>query len=299
MAGRLPPLNALRAFEAAARHMSFTRAAEELFVTQAAVSHQIRSLEDWLGLRLFRRLNRRLLLTDEGQAYIGPVRDALDRIAAATDGLRRSDAEGLLTVSVLPSFAATWLLPRLWRFRDAHPEIDVRIDARESLADFARDGVDVALRYGGGDYPGHHSVRFMTEEAFPVCSPALLERGPHPLRRPEDLRHHTLIRDFTEDLWDRWLRLAGVTGIDSRRGPSFNYLNMAIEAAIAGQGVALGRRAIVADALADGRLVRPFDITMPSLDAYYVVCPVATTARPKVAAFRDWLLGEAAAAGPG
>lgn len=296
MTGRLPPLNALRAFEAAARHMSFTKAAEELFVTQAAVSHQIRSLEDWLGLRLFRRLNRRLLLTDEGQAYAGPVREALDRIVAATNGLRRSDSEGLLTVSVLPSFAATWLLPRLWRFSESYPEIDVRIDARETLADFGRDGVDVALRYGGGDYPGHDSIHFMTEEAFPVCSPALVEGGSYPLREPADLCHHTLIRDFTEDLWDNWLKLAGVTGIDPRRGPSFNYLNMAIEAAIAGQGVALGRRAIVAGALADGRLVRPFDLAMPSASAYYFVCLAEAADRPKVAAFRDWLLAEAAAA---
>ncbi len=294
MSSRLPPLNALRAFDAAARHLSFTKAAEELFVTQAAVSHQIRTLEDWLGIKLFRRLNRRLLLTDEGQSYAGPIREALDGIARATVELRQSDNEGQLTVSVMNSFAATWLLPRLPRFRRAHPEIDVRVDVREGLADFTRDGVDVALRYGGGDYPGMASDWFLSEEAFPVCSPALVDGGPHPLRRPEDLKHHTLIHDFTERLWARWLDLAGVEGIDATRGPSFNLLNLAVEATIAGEGVALGRSAVVADALADGRLVQPFDLVMPSENAYYVVCPKEFAHRPKLVAFRDWLLAEAA-----
>ena len=295
MANRLPPLNALRAFEAAARQMSFTKAAEELFVTQAAVSHQIKTLEEWLGLKLFRRLNRRLLLTDEGQAYMGPIRDALDSIASATDALRRSDSEGLLTVSAMTSFAATWLLPRISKFGRLHPEIDIRVDVREELTDFVRDGVDVALRYGDGDYPDLSCDWLMAEEAFPVCSPLLADSGSHPLRTPEDLRHHTLIHDFAEDLWDNWLQLAGVKGVNTGHGPSFNLLNLAIDAAIAGEGVALGRRAIVAGALADGRLVQPFDLVMPSDNAYYFVCPKEIAARPKIAVFRDWLIEEARA----
>ena len=294
MTGRLPPLNALRAFEAAARHLSFTKAAEELFVTQAAVSHQIKTLEEWLGLKLFRRLNRRLLLTEEGQAYMGPVRDALSSIIAATDSLRASENEGLLTVSAMTSFAATWLLPRIPKFGRKFPDIDIRVDVREDITDFARDGVDVALRYGGGSYPGMDSVWFLAEEAFPVCAPALVEAGPHPLRTPEDLRHHTLIRDFTEDLWGRWLDLAGVSDIPYGHGPSFNLLNLAIDAAVAGDGVALGRSAIVAGALADGRLVQPFDLVMPSENAYFFVCPEETANRPKIQLFRDWIIKEAA-----
>lgn len=293
MAGRLPPLNALRSFEAAARHMSFTKAAEELFVTQAAVSHQIKTLEEWLGLKLFRRLNRRLLLTDEGQAYMGPIRDALSSIVAATDSLKQSESEGLLTVSVMTSFAATWLLPRIPEFGKQYPEIDIRVDVRDGLTDFGRDGVDVALRYGSGNYPDQSCDWFLAEEAFPVCSPRLTEGGDHPLREPEDLQHHVLIHDFTEDLWDRWLELAGVPGLKTRHGPSVNLLNLAIDSAIAGEGVALGRRAIVAGALADGRLVQPFDTVMPSENAYYFVCPKESADRPKIVAFRNWILEQA------
>ncbi|MBT5494785.1 MAG: transcriptional regulator GcvA [Alphaproteobacteria bacterium] len=293
MAGRLPPLNALRAFEAAARHLSFTQAAAELFVTQAAISHQIKTLEEWLGLKLFRRMNRRLLLTDEGQAYMAPIRDALSSIAAATDRLKRSETEGLLTVSAMTSFAATWLLPRLGQFSRLHPEIDIRVDVRDDLTDFSRDGVDVALRYGTGDYPDLASKWFLAEEAFPVCSPKLVEEGPHPLRTPEDLKHHTLIHDFTERLWDRWLELAGVSGVDTDHGPSFNLLNLAIDAAIAGGGVALGRSAIVQGALDDGRLVKPFDLMMPSANSYFFVCPQEIAERPKIVAFRDWIVEQA------
>lgn len=293
MAGRLPPLNALRAFEAAARHLSFTKASEELFVTQAAISHQIKTLEEWLGLKLFRRMNRRLLLTDEGQAYMGPIRDALSGIVAATDSLKRSESEGLLTVSAMTSFAATWLLPRLGQFSRQYPDIDVRVDVRDDLTDFARDGVDVALRYGSGDYPDLACEWFLAEEASPVCSPKLVEEGPYPLTTPDALKHHTLIHDFTEQLWDRWLELAGVTGVDTRHGPSFNLLNLAIDAAIAGDGVALGRSAIVQGALSDGRLVKPFDLVMPSANSYFFVCPKEIAERPKIVAFRDWILEQA------
>ena len=293
MVRRLPPLNALRAFEAAARHMSFTRAAAELNVTQAAVSHQVKTLEERLGLNLFRRHNRNLFLTDEGQAYFPAVRDALDALSAATENLRSLDTGGVLTVSVLPSFAARWLVPRLGRFRARHPEFDVRLDPSHALSDFARDGVDLAVRMGGGNYPGLHSVRLMDEVVFPVCSPDLLD-GPHPLRRPQDLCHHVLLHDEDRAQWRVWLTLNRIEGVDPERGPIFIDSSNLVEAAARGQGVALGRRALVSDDLATGRLVRPFAISQPYQSAYYIVCPEGQAARPKIKAFRQWLLDEAA-----
>ena len=226
MARRLPPLNAIRAFEAAARHLSFTKAAEELFVTQAAVSHQIKALEAALGLQLFRRFNRRLMLTDAGQAYLPPLREALDGIAAATERLRAVEQTGSLKVSVLPSFAAKWLLPRLSRFRERHPEIDVLVSANNALVDFARDEVDIAIRYGFGRHPELEVKFLMGDRIFPVCSPELLAAGP-PLREPADLRHHTLLHDAdalaTEsESWRVWLEAAGVSGVDASRGPGFS-----------------------------------------------------------------------------
>ena len=200
---RLPSLNALRAFEAAGRHLSFTRAAEELHVTQAAVSHQIKSLEEQLGIRMFRRGPRGLLLTDAGQSYLPDVREAFQRLTFATDRLLEDDARGAITVSVLPSFAARWLVPRLTRFRADHPDVEVRVSADDRLADFDRDDVDEAIRYGRGDYPGLKSDRFLSEELFPVCSPDLLARLP--LDRPEDLGRHTLLHDDMRIDWSVWL----------------------------------------------------------------------------------------------
>ncbi|MEE8533201.1 MAG: transcriptional regulator GcvA [Alphaproteobacteria bacterium] len=293
MARRLPPLNALRAFEAAARHLSFTHAAEELNVTQAAISHQVKALEERLGVQLFRRLNRALLLTDAGQAYLPPVRDAFDRLDEATERLFSHDSRGALTVSVLPSVAAKWLVPRLGRFRESHPDIDVRIDANMHLTDFSREDVDVALRYGGGKWPGLRADRLMTEDFFPVCSPALLE-GPVPLRTPEDLRHHTLLHDDNRTDWTVWFLAAGIEGGDPTRGPGFTDSSLVLQAAAEGQGVALGRSALAAVDLAAGRLVKPFDISLPATFAYYLVCPETTAERPKVVAFREWLFGEVA-----
>ncbi|MGQ0677880.1 MAG: transcriptional regulator GcvA [Rhodospirillales bacterium] len=288
----LPPLNALRAFEASARHLSFTRAAAELNVTQAAVSHQIKALEARLGIPLFKRLNRALLLTDAGQAYVPAVREAFEGIMRATDQLLRRDRGGVLTVSVLPSFAAKWLVPRLGRFREAHPEIDVRISTDHHITDFAREDVDMAVRYGQGDYPGLHTVRLMTEDVFPVCSPALL-KGRHPLLQPGDLRHHTLLHDDFRVDWRIWLLAAGVKDMDPDRGPAFTDSSMVVQAAVEGQGVALARSVLAASDLAAGRLVRPFDVSMPARWAYYAVCPLATRDNPKIKAFRDWLMAEA------
>jgi LysR family glycine cleavage system transcriptional activator len=292
MSRRLPPLNALRAFEAAARHLSFTRAAAELHVTQTAISHQIRALEERLGVRLFRRLPRGLLLTEEAQRYLPPVRDAFDRIAAATAQLAAGGSSGSLTVSVLPSFAAKWLVPRLGRFRAAHPDLDLRISASSQLVDFARDDVDVGIRMGRGHYPDLRVDRLFGESMVPVCAPEL-QNGAHPLRRPEDLRQHVLLHDDDHSGWQLWLELAGVEGVDAGRGPVFTDSAMVVQAAAEGQGVALARSVLAAGDLAAGRLVRPFEVSVPHDLAYYLVSPEATAEQPRIRAFRAWLLVEA------
>lgn len=294
MTRRLPPFAALRAFEAAARHLSFTRAAAELHVTQTAISHQIRGLEELLGVRLFRRLPRGLALTDEAQRYLPAVRDAFDRIQTATSELMSARAAGPLTASVLPSFAAKWLVPRLGRFRMAHPEIDLRISASLHLVDFAREDVDLGIRMGRGHYPGLRVDRLFGEALIPVCSPALLEHGP-PLRQPADLRHHLLLHDDDYTGWQLWLELAEVEGADAGRGPIFTDSGMVVQAAAEGQGVALARVALAAWDIAAGRLVRPFEVTLPHDLAYYLVCPEAAAERPRIAAVRAWLLAEATA----
>jgi LysR family glycine cleavage system transcriptional activator len=294
MSTRLPPLKPLPAFEAAARLLSFTEAAEELHVTQAAVSHQIRQLEDALGVRLFRRLNRGLLLTEEGQVFAGAVRQALGQIAEAADRAKRQDVTGALNVSCLPSFAAAWLVPRLGRFRSKHPEIDVRLSADYELTDFEAEDIDLSIRWGTGGYPGLHEVRLMTEEVFPVCSPRLLEDPERPLREPADLAHHTLLHDDIRTDWRVWLKAAGVSGINPEKGPRYNYSNLVLQAAMAGEGVALGRTAIAQDALRQGLLVRPFEFAIPSDYAYWIVCPENRKDQPKLRAFADWLLEEAA-----
>ena len=290
---RLPPLNALRAFEAAARHLSFTRAAGELHVTQAAISHQIKALEEWLGMALFKRQNRALLLTDAGQAYLPPLREAFDRIQDAPARLQARDRSGALTVSTFTSFAAKWLVPKLGRFAAAHPDIEVRLAINDALVDLVSDTADVGIRYGSGDWRGLRAERLMTEVVFVVCSPRLLE-GPAPLRRPEDLRHHTMLHDDLPEDWDTWLEAAGVGGIKARRDLAFNHSEMVLQAAIDGLGVALGRSVLVADDLAAGRLVKPFDLELPTQAAYYLVCLEGTQDRPKVKAFRDWVMAEVA-----
>ncbi len=290
---RLPPLNALRAFEAAARHLSFSKAADELSVTPAAVSHQIKGLEEWLGIPLFRRLNRAVMLSDEGQSYLVGVRDGLEAINSATEKLLQQGTSGALTVSTLPSFAVRWLLPRLTRFRDKHPDIDIRLSANEHITNFRKEDVDVVIRYGRGPYPGLHSELFMNEDSlFPVCSPALLE-GKFPLCSPEDLIHHTLLHDDLRIDWETWLSAAGLKGIDPRKGPSFNDSSMVLMAAMAGQGVALGRSTLAAEDLASGRLVKPFDMELKAGSAYHIVCPLEHMDRPQIVAFRNWLFEEA------
>ncbi len=286
----LPPLNSLRTFEAAARHRSFTRAAEELNVTQTAVSHQIRTLEERLGLKLFDRRGRTLRLTDAARGYLPSVRSAFDQLHDATERLIGPNPETTLTVNTLTTFAAKWLVPRLGGFQDLHPEISVRIATSMASVDFDRDDVDVAIRYGRGDWPGLRADRLIREDIFPVCSPKLLE-GPHPLGQPDDLARHTLLHvvGFRED-WRVWLTAANVDGVDSASGLKFDLALTALQAAIDGVGVALGRTALVERDLAAGRLVAPFDISLPIEAAYYVVAPEQTADRPQIKAFREWLI---------
>jgi LysR family glycine cleavage system transcriptional activator len=295
---RLPPLNALRAFVAAGRHLSFTRAADELAVTPAAVSQQVKLLEELLGARLFERRSRALALTDEGRAMLPGLADGFASIAEAVARVGARTDEGLLTVSVAPSFAAKWLVPRLDRFGAAHPGIDVRVQASHDIVDFAADGVDLAIRYGPGGYEGLSVERILPEEMVPVAAPALL-RGRHALTAPAALRHHTLLHDDSPDQdpscpdWRMWLKAAGVEGVDSRRGLRFNQSALVLEAAISGRGVALAKATLAAADLRAKRLVRLFGMRQRLGFAYWFVCPPAKAAWPKVTAFRDWLRDEA------
>lgn len=294
MPERLPSLNAMRAFEAAARHLSFTRAAEELNVTQAAISHQVKALEEELGMPLFRRLNRALLLTGAGQALHPAIGEAMTILSNAVDRLHRDDRAGELTVTTMDSFAATWLVPKLGRFRKAWPDIDVRVSTSDDPVDFNRSNIDLAIRYGAGNWPRLSVERLMTEEVFPVCAPELIEADP-PLICPSDLKHHTLLHDDTRLDWRMWLMAVGQHDIDPDKGPGYQHSNLVIQAAMQGDGIALARSVLVAEALASGRLVKPFDVALAAEYAYYIVCPPANLNRPKVKAFREWLIEEARA----
>ncbi|MBW5437113.1 LysR family glycine cleavage system transcriptional activator [Bradyrhizobium sp. GM2.2] len=292
MTARLPSLNGLRAFEAAARHLSFTLAASELNVTQTAISHQIRRLEEELGIRLFVRQNRALALTAEARDYLPGVRAAFNDLRLATDRLLRKDDDKVLTVSTLASLAAKWLLPRLTDFQEHHPGIDVRITTSTSLVDFQRDNVDAAIRYGRGQWPGLRADWLMADELFPVCSPSLL-RGDKPLRCPEDLKSHMLLHtsNANSDDWRLWLTAAGLPADIARQpGITFDMIFMTIQAAIDGIGVAMGRTSYVQDDIAKGRLVVPFKIALPADAGFYLVAPEGRREAPKLAAFREWMI---------
>jgi LysR family transcriptional regulator, glycine cleavage system transcriptional activator len=289
MATRLPSLNGLRAFEAAARHLSFTAAAGELNVTQTAISHQIRRLEEELGIRLFVRQNRTLALTPEAREYLPGIRAAFNDLRLATDRLLRKDGDRVLTVSTLASFAAKWLLPRLSSFQQAHPDIDVRITSSTTLVDFRRDDVDAAIRYGRGHWTGVRADWLTADELFPVCSPALLT-GDKPL---QDLAHHTLLHSSGgyDDDWRLWLTAAGQpSDISKQPGLSFDLILMTVQAAIDGLGVAMGRTSYVEGDIAKGRLVVPFNIALPADAGFYLVSPQARAESAKLSAFRQWLL---------
>lgn len=291
MSTGLPSLNGLRAFEAAARHKSFTRAAAELHVTQTAISHQIRRLEEQLGLQLFTRRKRALELTPAAESYLPAVRAAFEDLRQATARLRRRDRGELLTVSTIASLAAKWLLQRVALFQEAHPGIEVRLTASTHLVDFRREEIDMAVRYGRGHWPGLRADWLMAEDIFPVCSPKLLA-GARPLRQPEDLAHHTLLHaTLSREDWQLWLTAASLpTSLAAKRGLTFDQSFMAIQAAIEGHGVALGRTPITEADIAAGRLVVPFDVVLPAEAGYYIVAPEETADTPKIALFREWLL---------
>jgi LysR family glycine cleavage system transcriptional activator len=293
MPRRLPPLTTLPAFDAAARHLSFTKAAAELHVTHGAISRAVRNLEVHLGTRLFERATRSVQLTPSGAAYAGAVSAALDRLVAATLIATASRSAGVLSVSTSDGFAGRWLVPRLHRFHRDHRDVDVRLSTSGKLTDFATDEIDIAIRYGAGAYEGVVSELLAEEDVSPVCSPELLT-GKHPLRSPRDLRHHRLIHDNFRIDWATWLERAGVDDIDPSRGLTFESAAYAVEAAVQGQGVLLGRSALVSADLAAGRLVRPFDLALKSRWKYYVVYPDGAMQHQKVKAFRDWLFSEMA-----
>jgi LysR family glycine cleavage system transcriptional activator len=292
MLRRLPPLNALKAFEAAARSESVTRAAEELSVTQAAVSQQVKALEATLGIKLFNRERQRLVLTEAGREYLAVVRDALDRIAVGTDRLIQRQNAGVLTVSTSPDFAAKWLVYRLGRFAESHPEIELRVSATAHHMDFAREDVDLAVRHGDGNWAGLDVVRLCSERLFPVCSPKLVS-GRNRITTASELLKFPLLRLDDWKTWTRWFEAAGVTD-PVAHGPILNRASMLIDAAVDGHGVALARTVLAAWDIINGRLVRPIDVSLRMSNTYWIVCPKVTANIPKIATFRNWLLAEAA-----
>jgi len=306
---RLPPLNAVRAFEAAARHLSFKKAAAELHVTAGAVSHQVKLLESHLGVTLFRRLTRALELTPEAQALLPKVREGLDNLLEAVERLRDREGACSLTVVAPPNFASRWLVPRLNAFTRAHPNIELHVGSRSDTID-GREPTDarvanghdkpvVAIRFGSGHYPGMRVDEMFAADYVPVCSPRLL-KGEHALRKPADLRFHTLLHDDTvaddsaRPTWDDWLQAVGERDVDASRGPRFTDASLALEAAIEGMGVALAIKPLLAAEIEAGRLVVPFDIAAPARWAYFLVTPEGIAESAPVVAFRDWLLAEAA-----
>ena len=290
MARRLPPLATLRPFEAAARLESFTRAAAELHLTHGAVSHQVRALEEHLGTPLFARHGKRVTLTAAGRAFADAVRDALGEIAQAADALR-ARRDDRLSVSVLPSFASRWLMPRLIRFMDANPHLEVNVTASNALADFVADEVDVAIRFGVGPWPTLACEKFLEDEYFPVASPKL-RRGKLP-RTPRELLSLGIIRE-DRDYWSDWFAAAGVEmeQVRATRGPIFNDSTYSLQAAARGEGIALARRSIATEDLERGTLKRLFDVSVPSRERYWFVSPRESAELPKVKAFRDWVKAE-------
>jgi len=296
---RLPPLNALRAFEAAARHLNFSRAADELSVTPGAVSQQIQNLEDYVGAALFKRTPKGLLLTDAAQTALPALREAFDRLAEAASLLTAAVDGRRLTLTAAPSFAAKWLVPRLGKFEEAHPQVDVWLSAGMEVVDFATGEVDLAIRYGSGRYPGLEVMRLLSETVIPVASPELLAQNP--LNDPTDLSNHVLLHDGSPDAddscpdWAMWLAARGIKNVDGNRGPRFNQSSLVIEAAVNGRGVALAKQTLAQADIDAGRLIAPLQIATAVDFAYYVVHPKTKGRLPQVKAFVSWLQEESAA----
>jgi LysR family glycine cleavage system transcriptional activator len=304
-------LNSLRAFEAAARHMSFRKAAEELHVTPAAISHQLKALEDYLGVRLFRRANRRVELTPAARLAAPLLHEGFKTIIEGVERLRQAERNNVLTVSAAPSFAGKWLMPRLHRFVSRYPKIDVRLSARmrsahplsrglpvrRDINDASLDDADVAIRFGDGTFPGMRVERLLELTVAPMVSPQLAAQ--HPLTTPQALRHYILLHDDTGYFasgrlnWDCWLQAAGVKNIDTSRGVHFSHANFAIDAAVDGLGIVLSLPVLAAGDLALGRLVMPFELAVKADYSYYIVCDPGDSERPAIQAFTSWLLEEA------
>lgn len=303
------PLNALRTFEAAARHLSFRRAAEELHVTPAAVSQQVKTLEDQLGVRLFHRLNRGLALTESGRAGLVLLREGFEQLGEGMRRMREADTSSTLNVWMAPSFAAKWLMPRLDRFVERHPTIELSVHASEEFIDSSTsrveltvermqtEGIDVAIRFGRGHYPYCRVEKLMSAVVLPLCSPMLLADAHKPLSRPEDLAQHTLLHDDTpyegRPDWAGWFAAAGITGVDARRGLRFNSALLALAAAVDGRGVALSIEQLAADDIDHGRLVRPFPSALTLDSAYYLISRLDAEENRNVASFRQWAFDEA------
>jgi LysR family glycine cleavage system transcriptional activator len=296
---RLPSLNALRAFEAVARHLSFARAADELFVTKAAVAQQVRQLEEEIGAPLVERLGRGLRLTEAGLAGVRDLADGFFILGRAARAMREANGRRFLVINSSASFAATWLVGRIGKFKGRHPEIDVLLDANPLEDALERSNVDALIRWGTGDFPGLSTTLLFKEEVFPVCAPALAH-GEHPIVKPQDLKDHTLLHldwnpgSSTWPAWSDWLKAAGASEVDTTRGVWFNHMSMAIHAAAQGQGVALTSLAIAADEIAAGRLIAPFTTSVHTPFGYYFLCRPDQADSPRIAALRDFLLAEAA-----
>ena len=291
MSQKLPPLSTLRAFRIAAHTLSFTETAKELYVTQAAISHQIKALESFLDKPLFKRGNRSLALTETGRRFLPYVDQMFAILLQGTEQIVKLDELPTLTVSVLPSFAARWLVPRLGLFIKAHPDIDFRLAPSRTLTNFTRENIDLAIRHGGGIYPGLTSIHLLDEEIFPVCHPRLLE-GKNGLKSPADLKHHVLLHDDGHGDWWTWLLAAEVHDVDASKGPVYTDSSMAIQQAIEGDGVTLARSQLVQDDIARGLLVRPFNISQPSQFAYFIVYPEDSPVTPQMIAFLNWIKEE-------
>jgi LysR family glycine cleavage system transcriptional activator len=296
---RLPPLNAVRAFEAAARRGNFHQAAEELSVTPSAISHQVRTLEEFFGVKLFRRSGRSVELTGKAQDFLRSVSQALDQISAASQRVMRRPEGNLLNIAVSPTFATGWLVPRMSEFQVDHPEVEIRMTTTMSVTEFADSDIDLSINYSTGEFPpGLRSVKLMEEHCVPVCSPRYMdEHGP--LATPRDIRNCTLLHAFPRiGQWRNWLKVAGVADVDAERGPKFQTTPLALEAAKSGLGVAISNLEFVEDHIRQGTLVAPFKVEVPSESGYYLLYPEENSHEPKVEAFQDWLLAKLARENP-
>ncbi|MGI9367040.1 MAG: transcriptional regulator GcvA [Rhizobiaceae bacterium] len=300
MAYRLPSLNSLRAFEAAARLLSFQKAAEELFVTPSALSYQIRQLEDYVELPLFNRLNRAVTLTEAGERLYPDIHEGFEHFQRAVASLKRATQDNVLVVSSGPAFAAKWLAPRVYRFVDTHPEIELRIAANLKLVDFNTDEVDVAIRFGEGKYPGLHSEPLFNELTLPLISPILLDKFEGKFGHKE-MHEVTLLHDdstsfMTEAVgWSTWLEKEGLSDVDGTRGPRFNHADHGLDAAIDGAGIVLGRVSLAMRDIRSGRLIAPFDTYVQASAGFHFVTTENGLETPKIATFRNWLMAEVAA----